>query len=87
MRQPLVNRKALGPGAVLGLGLMGFTAFAVYVPLYAPTLGMGGSKFVFLVYAVGRDDGAPRRRPPARPARRAAHRHDRHVEHRGRAWR
>jgi MFS family permease len=51
VRQPLVNRKALGPGAVLGLGLMGFTAFAVYVPLYAPSLGMGGSKFVFLVYA------------------------------------
>lgn len=50
-RQPLVNRKALGPGAVLGLGLMGFTAFSVYVPLYAPTLGMDGSKFVFLVYA------------------------------------
>lgn len=50
-RQPLVNRKALGPGAVLGLGLMGFTAFSVYVPLYAPELGMGGSSYVFFVYA------------------------------------
>ncbi len=50
-RQPLLNRKALGPGAVLGLGLMGFTVFSVYVPLYVKTLGMSGSKFVFLVYA------------------------------------
>lgn len=50
-RQPLLNRKALGPGSVLGLGLMGFTVFSVYVPLYVKTLGMSGAKFVFLVYA------------------------------------
>ena len=50
-RQPLFNRKALGPGAVLALGLMGFSSFAVYVPLYVKQLGMSGSKFVFLLYA------------------------------------
>lgn len=52
VRQPLFNRKALGPGAVLALGLMGFSSFAVYVPLYVKQLGMSGSKFVFLVYAL-----------------------------------
>ena len=50
-RQPLFNRKALGPGAVLALGLMGFTAFQAYVPLYADRLRLGGSQYVFLLYA------------------------------------
>jgi MFS family permease len=50
-RPGLVNRKALGPGAVLALGLMGFTAFQAYVPLYTRRLGLDGSQFVFLVYA------------------------------------
>jgi MFS family permease len=50
-RLPLVHRKAIGPGAVLALGLMGFTAFQAYVPLYADQLHLGGSQYVFLVYA------------------------------------
>ena len=52
VRQPLINRKALGPGSVLGLGLMGFTAFAAFVPLYTEQqLDLGGSQYVFLLYA------------------------------------
>lgn len=50
-RQPLFNRKAFGPGGVLALGLMGFTAFQAYVPLYSDKLHMGGSQYVFLLYA------------------------------------
>ncbi len=50
-RQPLVHRKALGPGAVLALGLMGFTAFQAFVPLYADTIGLATSQYVFLLYA------------------------------------
>ena len=50
-RAPLVQRKALGPGVVLALGLMGFTAFQAYVPLYADKLHLRGSQYVFLLYA------------------------------------
>lgn len=50
-RQPLLNKKALGPGSVLALGLMGMTAFQAYVPLYTDRLHLGGSQYVFLLYS------------------------------------
>ncbi|HUZ10727.1 MAG TPA: MFS transporter [Acidimicrobiales bacterium] len=48
----LLNRKAIGPGLVLTLGIMGVTAFQAYTPLYAEQLHMAGPQFVFLLYAV-----------------------------------
>jgi MFS family permease len=47
-----LNRKAIGPGLVLTLGIVGITAFQAYTPLYVETLHMGGPEFVFLLYAV-----------------------------------
>jgi len=49
---PLINRRALAPGSVLALAIAGTTAFNAYVPLYADRLHMGGSQYVFLLYAV-----------------------------------
>ena len=48
----LLNRKAIGPGLVLTLGIMGVTAFQAYAPLYAEQLHMAGPQFVFLLYSV-----------------------------------
>ncbi len=47
----LLHRKAVGPAAVLALGIVGLTAFQAYVPLYVTQLHMAGPQFVFLVYA------------------------------------
>jgi MFS family permease len=47
-----VSSLALVPGAVLALGMIGSTAFGAYMPLYSDELGMGGSQWVFLAYAV-----------------------------------
>ena len=48
----LAHPAGLGPGAVLGLGLLGFAGFTTFVPLYAPDIGLSGSRFIFLVYGV-----------------------------------
>ena len=47
---PLWNRAALGPGAVLFLGLAGLAAFLAFARLYADDLGMAGAESVFLLY-------------------------------------
>jgi MFS family permease len=50
-KSPLIHRAALGPGSVLALGLIGFTGFALFVPLYVDRfdgVDVGG---VFLLYA------------------------------------
>jgi len=47
----LLHRKAVGPAAVLALGIIGLTGFQAYVPLYVVQLHMSGPQFVFLVYA------------------------------------
>lgn len=39
------------PGAVLGLGLLGYAGFLAFVPLYVHDLGMDGSGGLFLLYA------------------------------------
>jgi MFS family permease len=46
-----LNRRAIGPAMVLTLGIVSLTAFQAYVPLYAQQLRMGGSQYVFLLYA------------------------------------
>jgi MFS family permease len=48
---PLVNRAAVLPGAVLVASTFGFAAFGAFVPLYSLQLGLGGSRFLFLLYA------------------------------------
>ncbi|MBI4261057.1 MAG: MFS transporter [Actinobacteria bacterium] len=48
---PLVHRGALGPGAVLLTSVWGAAGFFAFVPLYAVTIGLGGSRMVFLAYA------------------------------------
>jgi MFS family permease len=48
---PLVHRKALVPGAVLATSVFGLSAFMAFAPLYALSLGLGGVRFVLLLYA------------------------------------
>jgi MFS family permease len=52
VRQPRFHRAALRPGAVLALGMAGFATFNAFVPEHAKSVGLGGSKFVFLTYSV-----------------------------------
>lgn len=47
---PLINRRALAPGAVLFLGMMGLAGFAAFVPLYVSEVDMDDSRGIFLLY-------------------------------------
>jgi MFS family permease len=44
----LIHPAALRPGAILGCGIWGLAAFQPFVPLYALSIGMSGSRTVFL---------------------------------------
>jgi MFS family permease len=74
-RARLVHPAGLVPGSAFGLGTFGYAAFAAFMPLYAPTLGLAGSAPVFALYAgltlVGRLLGAriPDRLGPSTTAR------------------
>ena len=61
-RARLVHPAALMPGLAFGLGTFGYAAFAAFMPLYAPSLGLAGSAPVFGLFAgltlVGRLFGA-----------------------------
>ncbi len=48
----LLHPKAVRPGVVLALIVWGFAGFSSFVPLLALDIGMPGSRFVFLTYAV-----------------------------------
>jgi MFS family permease len=48
---PLLHRAALGPGAVLLLGLIPFTGFAAFLALYGDRIGMTDVGPVFALYA------------------------------------
>jgi MFS family permease len=48
--QPLLHRAALGPGAVLFLGMVALAGFAGFVPLYVSDIGLDDSRNVFLLY-------------------------------------
>ncbi len=48
----MINKKALGPGTVQMFGNLGFSAFQAYTPLYVLRLHMGGSQYIFLMYAI-----------------------------------
>jgi MFS family permease len=50
-RARLVHPAGLVPGSAFGLGTFGYAAFAAFMPLYAPSLGLGGSAPVFGLYA------------------------------------
>jgi MFS family permease len=50
-RARLVHPAALWPGTAFGLGTFGYAAFAAFMPLYAPSLGLAGSAPVFGLYA------------------------------------
>jgi MFS family permease len=47
----LLHPAALGPGLVLMLGLIPFTAFAAFLALYGPDVGLGDTGPVFFAYA------------------------------------
>lgn len=74
-RARLVHPAGLMPGSAFGLGTFGYAAFAAFMPLYAPSLGLEGSAPVFGLYAgltlLGRLFGAriPDRLGPSRTAR------------------
>lgn len=74
-RARLVHPAGLVPGSAFGLGTFGYAAFAAFMPLYAPSLGLEGSAPVFGLYAgltlLGRLFGAriPDRLGPSRTAR------------------
>jgi MFS family permease len=76
-RRRLVHRAGLLPGLLLAAGISGMAGFLAFVPLYAPEVGMGGSRMVLLLFAgtvVGiRSLGAriPDRLGPARATRAA----------------
>jgi len=46
----IINRAAVGPGAVLFSGLIALAAFTAFVPLYVDDVGLGSAETVFLVY-------------------------------------
>jgi MFS family permease len=50
--QPLINRRALGPGAVLFAGLVATAAFGAFIPLYAPDVGIEDVAIVFVVFGL-----------------------------------
>jgi MFS family permease len=47
----LVNRRALLPGTTLLLSIWGASGFFAFVPLFARDLGLGGSRYVFLLFS------------------------------------
>jgi MFS family permease len=47
----LLHPAGIIPGAVLGLGLLGYAGFLAFVPLYVEELGMNGAGALFLLYA------------------------------------
>ena len=49
--RPFLQRDALWPGLILLLGLIPFTAFASFVPLYADEIGMSSVGAIFGLYA------------------------------------
>jgi MFS family permease len=51
-KRRLLHPAALGPGAVLGLALIGFAGFSTFLPLYVDDIGVNGAKSVFALYAV-----------------------------------
>jgi MFS family permease len=50
-RGPRFNRAAIPPGLVLAFGIGGFVTFNAFMPDYAVTVGLDGSKLVFATYA------------------------------------
>ncbi len=50
MKEPLINRAAVGPGAVLFSGLIALAAFTAFVPLYVDDVGLDSPDVVFLLY-------------------------------------
>jgi MFS family permease len=50
-KSKLLHKAALLPGAVLTFQIMGYAGFIAFVPLYAPTIGLAGSRLVFVLYA------------------------------------
>jgi MFS family permease len=49
-KEPIINRAAVGPGAVLFSGLIALAAFSAFVPLYVDEVGLGSADVVFLLY-------------------------------------
>ena len=47
----LIHPAAVRPGIVVAASVVGFAGFSTFVPLYALELGLGGSRFVFALYA------------------------------------
>lgn len=50
--QPLINRRALGPGGVLFAGLVATAAFSAFVPLYVDDVGIDDAAIVFVVFGL-----------------------------------
>jgi MFS family permease len=48
---PLIHPSALLPGTVLLASVMGMSGYFAFLPLHALGVGLGGSRFVFLLYS------------------------------------
>jgi MFS family permease len=47
----IIHPAALLPGTILAAGIVGLTGFNSFIPLYVLTLGMSGSRLVFVVFS------------------------------------
>jgi MFS family permease len=51
-RAKLIARQAVAPGTLLAMTLFGIVGFQVFLPLYAPEVGVGDVGLLFLVYGI-----------------------------------
>ncbi len=51
-RGPLIAPAAIRPGVILAATLLGITGFSIFLPLYAPEVGIEDVGLVFLVYGI-----------------------------------
>ena len=52
VRAKLIARQALAPGTLLALTLFGIVGFQVFLPLYAPEVGVDDVGLLFLIYGI-----------------------------------
>jgi MFS family permease len=49
--QPLIHRGAIRPGVILWANLVAMAGYFAFLPLYAPVVGLEGSRLIFLLFS------------------------------------